>query len=481
MGTHPGSPKIRSTKGCSAAARKEVRSSSTTLEGRSLLVAMRSLAPQTRRAAIGSLSTREAEAVLYAWEEFWARPHQVEPEGDWWTTWAIITGRGWGKTRTAAEWVRKRLGTYGRWAFVGRTAGDVREVMVEGESGILSVFPPNERPDYQPSRRRITFANGAIATLSSAAEPDMLRGPQHEAAWSDEVATWPYIEAWDNLQLGLRLGPRPRQVVTTTPKPLRIVRELAAAAGIDVVLTRGSTYENRDNLAPAFYQRIVSKYEGTTLGRQEIHGEVLEEVPGALWRRALIEGARVGAEQVPDQRRIVVGIDPATTHGEDSDYTGMAVAGLGVDGEFYVFEGEGYRMSPLGWAKRALMLLDDYEADRFVVEANQGGELVSSNIATVRPNAPVKRIHAMRGKVIRAEPVAALYEQGRVHHVGMLEDLEDEMCRFPVATEFDDRVDALVHAITELMGGGEPAAGGWGPAPVTIREQIARRRAGLWT
>lgn len=424
------------------------------------------------------LSQAEAEQVLYDWT-WWARPEQLEPAGDWWTTWAMITGRGYGKTRAAAEWVRRRVDTYGRWAFVARTAGDVRDVMIEGESGLLSVMPPHQRPDWQPSRRRITFQNGAIATTFSAEEPDQLRGPQHEAAWSEEIATWPYVEAWDNLQLGLRLGVRPRQVATTTPKPLRILRELIAANDIDVVLTRGTTYENKANLAPAFFRKIIRKYEGTTLGRQELKGEILDDIPGALWKRALLDEHRRREDQVPDMQRIVVGLDPATTHGEDSDQTGMAVAGRGVDGEFYVFEIAGYRMSPLGWGKRAVMFLDDYEADRIVAESNQGGELVESNIRTVRANVPVKLIHAKRGKVVRAEPVAALYEQGRVHHVGTFEDAEDQMCAFPVASDLDDMVDALVHAIAELEEGSGPPAGGSGPAPATIREQIARRRAGL--
>lgn len=433
----------------------------------------------TQRASlIAELSQREAEQVLFDWD-FWARPEQHEPAGDWWTTWAIITGRGWGKTRTAAEWVRRRIDTYGRWALVARTAGDVRDVMIEGESGLLSVFPPSQRPDWQPSRRRLTFHNGAIATTFSAEEPDQLRGPQHEAAWGDEVATWPYVEAWDNLQFGLRLGVHPRQVVTTTPKPLRILRELIAAKDLDVVLTRGTTYENKLNLAEAFFRKIIRKYEGTTLGRQELKGELLDDIPGALWKRALLDEHRRRDDQTPDMQRIVVGVDAATTHGEESDQTGMAVVGRGTDGEFYVFEIEGYRMSPLGWGKRSIMFLDDYEADRIVAESNQGGEMVESNIRTVRANAPVKLIHAKRGKVIRAEPVAALYEQGRVHHVGTFEDAEDQMCAFPVATELDDMVDALVHAITELDEGGGPAAGGSGPAPATIREQIAKRRAGI--
>jgi predicted phage terminase large subunit-like protein len=444
----------------------------------SLLDRVVDLPAEARRQLIGELSQAEVEQVLFDWRA-WARPDQLEPSGEEWTTWAIITGRGWGKTRTAAEWVRANIHRYGRWAFVARTATDCRDVMVEGESGILSVFPPHQSPEYQASRRRLVFANGAIATLFSANEPDQLRGPQHEAAWSDEVASWPYVEAWDNLQLGLRLGPCPRQVVTTTPKPLRILRELLAVEGADVVATRGTTYDNRSNLAPAFFEQIIRRYEGTTLGRQELCGELLDDVPGALWKRALLDAHRVQPDAVPQMQRIVVGIDPATTHGEDADLTGMAVAGLGTDGEFYVLEIGGYRMSPLGWAKRAIMLFEDYEADRIVAESNQGGELVEANIRTVRANAPIKLIHAKRGKVPRAEPVAALYEQGRVHHVGLFEDAEDQMCTFPVATELDDMVDALVHAITELEQDGVAPAGMTGPPPVSIREQIARRRAGL--
>lgn len=433
---------------------------------------MQSLSAGERREVLASLTQVEAEAVLYDWS-FWARPNQREPAGDWWTTWAIITGRGYGKTRAAAEWVRSRIDTYRRWAFVARTSADVRDVMIEGESGLLSVFPRSERPEWQPSRRRITFPNGAVGTTFSSKEPDQLRGPHHEAAWSDEVAAWIYPEAWDMLQLGLQLGPRPRQVATSTPKPLRIIRNLLSREGKDVVVTRGTTYENRDNLAPAFYAEIVSKYEGTTLGRQEIHGELLEDIPGALWKRSLIDDRR--AEQMPDLARIVVAVDAATTHGEDSDETGIAVAGKGVDGRFYVLHIRGYRLSPLGWGMKAVELYDVWHADRVVVEDNQGGELVESNIRTIRRDVPIKRIHAKRAKVIRAEPVAALYEQGRVSHVGAFEDAEDQMCRFPVATELDDQVDALVHAITELMDTGEPA-GAAGPPPTTIRDRVRRSR-----
>jgi len=418
------------------------------------------------------LTRAQAEALLYDWS-FWARPKQLEPAGDW-TTWALITGRGYGKTRTAAEWVRSKIDTYGRWALVARAPGDVRDVMIEGESGLMRVFPRHERPDWQPSRRRLTFHNGALATTFGSYEPDELRGPQHEAAWSDEVATWKYPETWDNLQLGLRLGPKPRQVVTSTPRPLRIIRELLAAT--DVVVTRGTTYENRANLAAAFYDLILSKYEGTTLGRQEIHGELLDELPGALWRRALIDAARIAA--APEQQRIVIAIDPATTHGEDSDQTGIAIAGRGLDGDYYVFGIEGYRLTPLGWGKRAVDEFDRWAADRIVAESNQGGEMVEANIRNVRRDVPVELIHAKRGKVLRAEPIAALYEQGRVHHVGMFADAEDQLCRFPVATDLDDMVDALVHALTELEAVPAPA-GATGPPPETIKEQIERRRLGI--
>jgi predicted phage terminase large subunit-like protein len=391
----------------------------------------------------------EATDREYDWRGKLARPEQLAPAGDW-SVWVYLAGRGSGKTRSAAEWIREQVesGRSRRLALVGPTAGDVRDVMVEGESGLLAISPPWFRPKYEPSKRRITWPNGAIATLYTADEPERLRGPQHDGAWADELCAWRFAEAWDQLMFGLRLGENPRCVVTTTPKPTKELRELLTLPS--TVKTTGSTYDNRANLAPTFFEKIVRKYEGTRLGRQELLAEVLEDVEGALWNRAMIDDAR--RSTAPDMARVVVALDPAVTSGEDSDETGIVVAGKGVDGEFYVLEDGTCRLSPDAWARRAVALYDKHSGDLIVGEVNNGGDLVERVIRTVRPRVNYKAVRASRGKVTRAEPIAALYEQGRVHHVGSLPQLEDQMCAFvpDALTESPDRVDALVWALSEL-------------------------------
>lgn len=331
--------------------------------------------------------------------------------------------------------------------------------MVEGESGLLAISPPWNRPKYEPSKRRVTWANGAIATLYSADEPERLRGPQHDLAWPDELGAWRYPETWDMLMFGLRLGRKPRLVVTTTPRPTRLIRDLIAAP--TTVVTRGSTYDNRANLAPAFFEQIIRKYEGTRLGRQELYAEVLDDVPGALWTRAMLEIARATAPP-PDLVRVVVAIDPAVTSGEDSDETGIVVAGTDANGHAHVLADRSCRMSPDGWATRAITALDEFKGDRVVAEVNNGGDLVEATIRTVRKNAPYRKVHASRGKRVRAEPIAALYEQARVTHHGNLEHLEAQMLTFlPEGSDASpDRVDALVWALTELTAGGAPPTRG---------------------
>jgi len=377
-----------------------------------------------------------------------ARPEQVAPAGDW-TTWLYMAGRGAGKTRAGSEWVHEQIDAgCRRIALVGATAADVRDVMVEGESGILATARPGMRPVYEPSRRRLTWPNGAIATTYSAEEPERLRGPQHDAAWADELGAWRYSETWDMLMFGLRLGQRPQALVTTTPRPTALVR--AILANPSSVLTRGTTYDNRDNLAPSFFDAIITRYEGTRLGRQELMGELIDDVPGALWTMRQLDDLRV--QQAPDMARVIVAVDPAATSGPESDETGIVVVGIGVDGHGYVLDDRSCRMSPDGWARRAAQAYHEFEADRLVVEDNQGGEMVEFTLGTVDGTVPVKRIRAARGKRLRAEPVAALYEQGRVHHVGGLPQLEDQMGSFTGdGGEHDDRVDALVHALTEVM------------------------------
>lgn len=422
----------------------------------SLAERLASLPPSERADLIDGLSDQEADELLYDWS-FWARPSQIAPDGDW-STWLILAGRGFGKTRTGAEWVRDQaaLGPQ-RLALVAPTAADARKVMVEGESGILAISPPTFRPLYQPSQRQLTWPNGAIAILYSAEEPERLRGPQHHAAWCDELAAWKYLrDTWDMLQFGLRLGFRPRQVVTTTPKPLAVLKEIIADR--DTVVTRGSTFENIKNLAPAFTRKIVAKYEGTRLGRQELGGELLEDVAGALWSRANIDRLRVRPNEVPELTRIVIAIDPATSTNENSNETGIIAAGIGVDGHGYVLEDASGAMKPggeEGWAAQAVALFKARKADRIVAEVNNGGNMVETTVRVVDPNVPYKAVHASRGKQIRAEPISALYEQGRVHHVGSFPNLEDQMCAF--THDYDrerdgspDRMDALVWALTEL-------------------------------
>lgn len=425
-------------------------------------------------AALADLSEAEADYLLHDWS-LWARPEQLPPPGEW-TVWMFLGGRGSGKTRSGAEWVRSAI-RHGvsRIALVAPTAADARDVMVEGNSGILSVCHKSDRdwrgiyvgrPLYEPSKRRLTWANGAIATTFSADEPDRLRGPQHEAAWCDEVVAWRYQrEAWDMLMFGLRLGEHPQVYVSTTPKPQPLIKELRQA--VNVVITTGSTYRNRANLAKSFFDSIVARYEGTTLGRQEIYAEIIDDVPGALWTRRMIEARRVSHARVA-MERIVVAVDPAISNEENADEHGIVVAGRGRDQRGYVLDDRSCKGSPMEWGRRVVKAFDDHEADRIVYEANQGGDMVAHVLRTCAAEMyragerrskeiPLKAVHASRGKVTRAEPVSALYEQGRVSHVGMFAVLEDQMCAF--TSDFDrkrmgyspDRVDALVWALTELM------------------------------
>lgn len=399
------------------------------------------------------LTDEEAAALLYEWKR-WARPSQLMPPGDW-LVWLILAGRGFGKTRTGAESVRAEAegDKVARIALVGPTAADVRDVMVEGESGILAISPPWFRPVYEPSKRRLTWPNGAMATTYSADEPDRLRGPQHSFAWGDEPASWRYPEAWDMLQLGLRLGTRPRSVMTGTPKPIRLIRDLLRRS--DCHVTRGSTYDNRSNLAKPFLDAIVKKYEGTRLGRQELYAEVLDDVPGALWSRRCLDDYRV--TKAPDLVRIVVAIDPPATSGEDANEAGIIVAGVDSAGVAYVLEDWSQRASPEEWARKSIAAYRKWDADCLVAECNQGGEMVERVIKSVA-DVPVKLVRATKGKYVRAEPASALYEQGRVKHVGVLAILEEQMTSFTPERAADrsdgfspDRVDALVWAITELF------------------------------
>lgn len=338
-----------------------------------------------------------------------------------------------------------------RIAIVARTASDHVKTTIEGESGVLAVSPPWFRPRYIPSKCQLIWPNGVIAHTYTADEPDNLRGPQHDAAWADEVAAWRYEDAWDQLMFGLRLGSNPQCVVTTTPRPTALIKRIMALPS--TVTTHGSTYDNAANLAKSFLEQIVSRYEGTRLGRQELYGEVLDDNPGALWNHKVIDDHRV--KDYPDLVRIVIAVDPATTANKDSDDVGIGAAGLGVDGEVYVLEDATLeRPTPNEWGIRVVKAFNDWQADRVVAETNQGGDLVESNIRAQKSNIPYRGVHAKKSKKLRAEPVAALYEQGKVHHVGALPKLEDEMCEWnPDDTSQDspNRVDWLVYAITDLI------------------------------
>lgn len=395
-----------------------------------------------------------------------ARPEQLPPPGDW-HTWLIMAGRGWGKTRTGAEFIRYLVQHEGkkRLALVAATAADAIDVMIEGESGLLAVCErAGIRVHFNPSKRRIRFPEyNAIATYYTAEKPRQLRGPQHDGFWADEIAAWKYPETWDMLQFTNRLGDNPRGCATTTPRPVKLIRELMEGVKQGVVaLTKGSTYDNAANLAKSFVSKIITKYEGTRLGRQELDGELLGDVEGAMWSLDMIDAARIkldpktGRTTLPQMVRVAVAADPATTFGEDSDETGLAVAGLGADGDRYVFHISGQRVSPLDWATKALMLYDEFQADEIVYEANQGGEMVRLALVTAckdlcRKPPRIRGVTAKRGKVIRAEPIVLLYEQQRVHHVGTFPAAEDQMANFPVIEDAgDDMVDALVHALTAV-------------------------------
>jgi phage terminase large subunit-like protein len=416
---------------------------------------------------LGEMDAEEALQLLYDWNT-WARTNQVrpqfqpEPMVDWFV-WLLLAGRGSGKTRTGAETVREWVEEADepiRIALVGQTSADVRDVMLQGESGLLTISPPWNMPVHQPSQRRVTWPNGSYAILFSGDAPDQLRGPQFHKAWVDELAKYQYPqETWDNLEFGLRLGEHPQAVVTTTPRPIPIIKDMLEDEQVKV--TRGSSYENISNLASTFIRRVIRKYEGTRVGRQELHAEVLTDMPGALWSYAMIEQARV--RHVPEMTRIVIGVDPAVTSHEDSDETGIVVCGKGTDGLGYVLRDLSGRYSPEKWAEKVSGAFYEYKADRVVAEVNNGGDLVETVLRSYDRNIAYKAVHASRGKIARAEPIAALYERGLMRHHGQFAAMEDQMTSYnpgDVPTDAQrrkakqlspDRMDAMVWAFTELM------------------------------
>jgi phage terminase large subunit-like protein len=398
-----------------------------------------------------------------------ARPAQLPPPGDW-RIWLLLAGRGYGKTRVLCEWVLEQvyLGVAKRIALVAATASDARDVLVEGESGIMNCAPRWNRPEYEPTKRRLTWPNGAIATTYSADESERLRGPQHDAAVCDELGTWRYPESWDMLMLGLRLGRNPRCVVATTPRPTKLIKQLVSREGHDVAVTRGSTRENAANLAPQFLETIVARYQNTRLGRQELDGELLLDTPNALWTREMLEETRV--ESAPPLQRIVIGVDPAGSTSEGADLTGIVAAGIGHDGHLYVLSDLSCRGTPREWASKVVGAFHSLRADKVICEVNYGGQMAVATIASVDPAVPVKEISSSRAKVLRAEPIASLFEQKRAHIVGSLPELEDQMCSFTADWDRSrdgspDRVDAVVFAGTELMIG-RPVGGFFGESLV---------------
>lgn len=415
------------------------------------------LSPRQAQEFLDSLTDDEAIALAHDWPTF-ARPEQMEPPGEW-SAWIILAGRGFGKTRAGAEWVRQRVYDGAkRIALIAETQKDLEEVMVGGDSGLLSVFPPGERPDVRYRPLRIKFHTGAEALGYVANEPDQLRGPQFDTAWCDELAKWNRAqETWDMLQFTMRLGESPRTIITTTPRGPRLIKDIMAMDS--TVVTRGSTRDNLENLAPLFVQSLEQRYAGTRLGRQELDAEILEDVPGALWQRSTFGKHRItDPKALPSFSRIVVAVDPAISTNEHSDETGIICAGLTMEDRprAVILEDASGVYTPSQWGRQVAAVYHRWNADRIVAEANQGGDMVKHVINTA-VNARIHMVHASRGKVTRAEPASALYEQGRVSHYGRLDQLEDQMAAF--TPDFDrkaqgyspDRLDAAVWALADLF------------------------------
>lgn len=423
---------------------------------------------ETQRAELLSTLTEAQLAELRFLWTFWARDNQIAPEGTW-NNWLVLAGRGFGKTRMGSEWIRGKVcgdtplspppSGWKRIALVAETAADARDVMVLGDSGILASHPKAFRPDWSPTNRRLTWPNGVEAWVYNATEPDQLRGPQHHGAWVDELAKFRYMqETWDQLMFGLRLGTHPQALVTTTPRPVPLIKKLVQDP--DTVVTRGSTLDNQTNLAKNTIKQLYDRYGSTRLGRQELEGEILGDIPGALWSRTVLDDCRI--DKAPESlERVIVAVDPAASSQEGSDENGIVVVGLARDKDGYargyVLEDASLRGSPEEWARAAVKMYRKWQADRIVAEKNNGGDMVATVIKTADRSVPIKLVHASRGKVVRAEPISALYEQGRVHHCGMFDKLEDQMCLFSVdnirSSSFGspDRVDALVWGLTEIF------------------------------
>jgi phage terminase large subunit-like protein len=408
-----------------------------------------------RNRLLSELTPEEGSELYYDWSA-WSRSDQRSPEGDW-VYWLILAGRGAGKTRTGAETVRIWIRNYPIVNLIGATRHDALEIMVTGESGVLAICPDDERPHFARASDRLEWPNGAISQIFSAEEPDRLRGKQHMKLWLDELAAWRDPDAFDQAMLGLRLGDRPQAVITTTPRPTKLIKQLASDK--NTVVTRGSTFENERFLAKAFLKRIIARFEGRAIGRQELYAEIVEDAPGALWTRALIERQRLPPDRPPDEyAEIVVGVDPPARSGAKADECGIVVVGRTAGGIIHVLadlttQGE----SPGQWSGRVVAAYRRYAANRVVAEINNGGDMVAEVLRQNDPNLPVRNVTATRGKFLRAEPIAAAYERGLVFHLGLFAKLEDQLCT--LTPDFDaraagfspDRADALVWAVADLI------------------------------
>jgi phage terminase large subunit-like protein len=419
--------------------------------------------PSIERArALADFTDKESCQLLSDWD-FWARAEQKPPPGDW-IFWLILAGRGAGKTRSGAEAVREWTKTFAFVNLIGATHDDVREIMILGESGLMAICPPGERPYYARASARLSWPSGAVSQLFSAEEPDRLRGKQHMKLWLDELAAWRHPDAFEQALLGLRLGGKPQAVITTTPRPIKLIKQLVEDK--DTIVTRGSTFDNADHLSEAFIKRITARYEGRVIGRQELFAEIVEEAPGALWTRALIERQRLAPGATPaEYSEIVIGVDPPAKSGANADECGILVVGKTQQGAIHVLadltsQGD----TPGKWAARVVAAYRRFKANRVVAEINNGGEMVVEVLRQSDANLPVRTVTATRGKFLRAEPIAAAYERGIVHHLGDFAKLEDQLCTLtpdfdPRASGFSpDRADALVWAIADLIERAEPQA-----------------------
>jgi predicted phage terminase large subunit-like protein len=409
-----------------------------------------------------SVFARLADVISNDWRSK-AMPAQLPPPGDW-SIWLLLAGRAFGKSYASAQHIREIAdsGAVSHIAIVGATMAAVRDIQVLGPSGLMSIVPNYSRPVYEPSKSCITWHNGCKLHLLSAEEPERARGFNFGYAWMDELCAWSNAqEMWDMVQMCMRISKRPRTVISTTPKASKLLKSIIAREGIDVAITRGSTYDNRQNLAPGFFASVVAQYEGTRRGRQELMAEVLDDFEGALWTRDMIEKSRIKKGEQPEMQRIVVAIDPAVSVSESSDATGIVVCGKSHQRHGYVLEDLSGKYSPVEWARKAIAAYHAHSADRIVYEQNQGGDMVAHTLRMVDANIPLTAVHASRGKIVRAEPISAIYEQHKVHHVGCFPDLEDEMCSFePGTKDSPDRLDAMVYALTDLQISG--------PGPWTI-------------